>query len=71
VSTRATFEDKPPIIPAPYDSLCGAISWPDDQIIPEGSYVCARNMQNDEDEDAQYFLVYVIGFDREKVISRL
>jgi hypothetical protein len=63
--TRHFFEDKQPIIPAPYAYLCGAIPWPDDQVIPDGSYVCARNMENDDGDDDQYFLAYVVGFDAE------
>jgi hypothetical protein len=64
--TRKFFDEKQPILPAPYAYLCGAIPWPEDQVIPNGSYVCAKNTIVDEDDDAQYFLASVIGFDPEK-----
>jgi hypothetical protein len=64
--TQRFFDEKQPIIPAPYAFLCGAIPFPDDQIIPNGSFVCARNPETSESDDAQYILAYVIGFDPEK-----
>ena len=47
------------VLPSPYAPLCGALPLPQDQIIPNGYFVCVPN------ED-MYILAIVIGFDPSK-----
>jgi hypothetical protein len=55
---------KQPLIPAPYAPLCGAYPQAGDTVIPNGSFVCARN-PHAEDEETAVILAYVFGFDPE------
>lgn len=57
-----------PIVQSPYPPLCGALPWPDDQIIPNGSFVCAINNDIPEGEEGRYILAMVIGFDPENAL---
>lgn len=61
------FCEAQPILPSPYPPLCGALPFPDDEIIPRGSFACAVNPNIPLGDDGHYFLAYVFGFDPEKL----
>ena len=48
---------KQPLIPAPFPPLCGALPFPQDQIIPTGTFACVPH--------DGYILAYVIRFNPE------
>ena len=62
---QAFFSETHPLLAAPYAPLCGAMPLPEDQVIPNGSFVCATNPNVPDGVDGHFFLAFVFGFDPE------
>ncbi|KAH0791108.1 hypothetical protein GPJ56_004919 [Histomonas meleagridis] len=53
------YNEKLPIVPSPYQPLCGSMRFPTDQIIPSKTFACVQ-------QEKEYILALILSYDPNK-----